>query len=93
MTEPGRYDQLGPEARALVDDFGAADLAEMLVAKNNDIASCNAQQWPQRLAATEHRAEQLAAAVLRIQTLAEQHPVAIPTHLVDEALDQQQGQS
>lgn len=34
------------------------------------------------------RAEQLAAAVLRIHTLADEHPVAIPTHLVDEALDQ-----
>ena len=32
-----------------------------------------------------HRAE---AALARIQALAEEHPVAIPTHLIDEALDQ-----
>jgi hypothetical protein len=34
------------------------------------------------------RAEQLAAAILRVQGLAEEYPVAIPTHLIDEALDQ-----
>lgn len=48
-----RYARLDPEARALVDDFDAPDLAEMLVSKKNDIAACNAQQWPQRLAAAE----------------------------------------
>lgn len=32
-------------------------------------------------------AGQLAATILRIQTLTETHPVTIPTHLVEEALD------
>ncbi|RPE40242.1 hypothetical protein EDD90_3278 [Streptomyces sp. Ag109_O5-1] len=38
--------------------------------------------------APEPAAEDLAATILRIHALAEQHPVAIPTHLVDAALDQ-----
>jgi len=36
-----------------------------------------------------HRAE---AAIARIRALADEHPVAIPTHLVDEALDQTAGE-
>lgn len=51
--EINRYARLGPEARALVDDYDVIDLAEMLVAAKNDIASCKAQQWPQRLARAE----------------------------------------
>ena len=36
-----------------------------------------------RLAEAEH----LAATILRIQHLADEHPVAIPTHLIEAALD------
>lgn len=68
--EVNRYDRLSPEARALVDDYDECDLAEMLVAKKNDIASCNAQQWPQRLARAE-------AAIARVRTLAEQWQASV----------------
>ncbi len=34
-AEPSRYDQLGPEARALLEDFDEIDLATMLVATQN----------------------------------------------------------
>lgn len=64
--EVSRYDQLSPLARALVDDYDALDLAKMLVAAQNDIASCKTQQWPQRLARAE-----------RERDLARQHAAAI----------------
>ena len=66
MTDPSRYDQLSPIARALVDDYDELDLAKMLVAAQNDIASCKTQQWPQRLARAE-----------RERDLARQHAAAI----------------
>ena len=34
------------------------------------------------------RREQLGGVILRVQALAAEYPVAIPTHLIDEALDQ-----
>lgn len=39
MTEPSRYDQLSPLARALVDDYDALDLAEMLVKAQDELAA------------------------------------------------------
>lgn len=38
-TEPSRYDRLSPFARALVDDYDALDLAEMLVAAQDQLAA------------------------------------------------------
>ncbi|MDX3247172.1 hypothetical protein [Streptomyces sp. ME18-1-4] len=38
-TEPSRYDQLDPIARALVDDYDALDLAEMLVKAQDELAA------------------------------------------------------
>jgi hypothetical protein len=37
--EPSRYDRLGPLARALVDDYDAIDLAEMLVKAQDELAA------------------------------------------------------
>jgi hypothetical protein len=39
MTDPSRYDQLSPLARALVDDYDEIDLAEMLVKTQDDLAA------------------------------------------------------
>lgn len=86
--EVSRYDRLSPLARALVDDFDELDLAEMLVAAQNDIASCKAQQWPQRLARAERErdvARQHAAAIAaqrdrlrqRMNTLADRWDAAL----------------
>lgn len=42
MTEPSRYDQLNPLARALVDDHDELDLAEMLVKAQDELAALRA---------------------------------------------------
>lgn len=42
MTDLSRYDQLGPVARALVDDYDAIDLATMLVKAQDDLAALRA---------------------------------------------------
>jgi hypothetical protein len=39
MTEPSRYDQLSPVARALVDDYDTINLAEMLVSAQDQLAA------------------------------------------------------
>ena len=39
MTNPSRYDQLSPLARALVDDYDEIDLAEMLVKAQDELAA------------------------------------------------------
>lgn len=42
MTDPSRYDQLDPLARALVDDYDAINLAAMLVAAQDQLAALRA---------------------------------------------------
>ena len=39
MTNPSRYDELSPLARALVDDYDELDLAEMLVKAQDELAA------------------------------------------------------
>jgi hypothetical protein len=42
MTDTSRYDRLDPIARALVDDYDAIDLADMLVTAKNQLAELRA---------------------------------------------------
>lgn len=102
MTDPSRYDQLSPLARALVDDYNELHLAEMLVKAQDELAALRAAARSycptcgrgDAAPTVEHweqqkqRADRAEAALARVQALADEYPAGIDTALIHEALDQ-----
>lgn len=100
--EASRYDWLSPLARALVDDFDELDLAEMLVAAQDELAALRAVARSYCPACgrgdaaptitdweqQKQRAERAETILARIQALADEYPAGIDTALIHEALDQ-----
>lgn len=99
--EASRYDRLSPLARALVDDFDELDLAEMLVAAQDELAALRAVARSYCPACgrgdaaptitdweqQKQRAERAETILARIQALADEYPAGIDTALIHEALD------
>lgn len=91
--EPTRYDRLSPLARALVDDYDEIDLAEMLVAAQDELA-----RYRTVLALDAPLHDQLQAAVkalgrsetqlARVHQLLATGQIGCCAHLVRAALDQ-----
>jgi hypothetical protein len=100
--EASRYNRLGPEARALVDDYDEIDLAGMLVTAKDELAAlrtvargycpaCGRGDAAPTVADWEEQKQRAGfyeAALARIQALIDAHPAGIDTALILEALDQ-----